>query len=57
MLKVNDIIFGLSVFKMGWHEGLWACVYKGVEVKMVNENSKSFFFFFGERERGKVLTH
>ena len=42
MLKVNDIIFGLSVFKMGWHEGLWACVYKGVEVKMVNENAKSF---------------
>ena len=42
MLKVNDIIFGLSVFKMGWHEGLWACVYKGVEVKMVNENAKNF---------------
>ena len=40
MLKVNDIIFGLSVFKMGWHEGLWAC--KGVEVKMVNENAKNF---------------
>ena len=42
MLKVNDIIFGLSVFKMRWHEGLWACVYKGVEVKMVNENAKNF---------------
>ena len=42
-LKVNDIIFGLSVFEMTQHRGLWAYVYKGVEVKMANGNSKSFF--------------
>ena len=41
-LKVNAIIFGLSVFKMRWHEGLCAWVYKGVEVKRVNGNAKSF---------------
>ena len=41
-LKVNDIIFGLSVFEMTQHRGLWAYVYKRVEVKMVNENAKSF---------------
>ena len=27
---------------MRWHEGLWACVYKGVGVKRVNRNAKSF---------------
>ena len=27
---------------MKWHEGLWACVYKAVEVKWVNGNAKSF---------------
>ena len=42
MLKVNDIVFGLSVFEMGWHEGPWTCIYKGVEVKRVNGNTKSF---------------
>ena len=41
-LKVNDIVFCLSKFEMTWHERLWACVYKKVEVKMVNENAKSF---------------
>ena len=30
-LKVNDIVFGMSVFEMRWHEGLWAYVYIGVE--------------------------
>ena len=29
---------------MGWHEGLWACVYKGVEVKWMNENAKSSLY-------------
>ena len=47
-LKVNDIIFGLSVFEMRWHGELWACVYKWVEVKMVNGNAKSFLC---EREK------
>ena len=41
-LKVNDIVFCLSVFDIGWHEGLWACVYKGVKVKRVNGNVNSF---------------
>ena len=41
-LKINDIVFCLSVFKIEWHEGLWTCVYKGVEVKMMNGNAKSF---------------
>ena len=41
-LKVNDIVFCLSVFEIRWYEGLWAYVYKGVELKMVNENAKSF---------------
>ena len=27
---------------MRWHEELWAYVYKGVEIKRVNENAKSF---------------
>ena len=27
---------------MTWHEGLWACVYKWVEVKSMNGNVKSF---------------
>ena len=34
-MKVNDIVPGLGVFEMGWHERLWACVYKGVEVQGV----------------------
>ena len=42
-LKVNDIVFCLSIFEMGWNERLWTCVYKGVEVKRVNENAKSFW--------------
>ena len=51
-LKVNDIVFGLGVFEMGWHEGLWACVYKGVEVqgvKRVNGNAKSFVYVREEK--------
>ena len=31
MLKVNDIVFGMCVFEMRYHERLWACIYKGVE--------------------------
>ena len=27
---------------MKWHEGLWVCVYKGVKVKTMDENAKSF---------------
>ena len=54
MLKVNDIVFGLSVFEMGWHEGLWTCIYKGVEVKRVNGNTKSFLWV-GERKSLKTL--
>ena len=30
------------VFEMRWHGELWACVYKWVEVKMVNGNGKRF---------------
>ena len=41
-LKVNDIVFCLSVFEMRWYERLWTCVYKGVEEKRVNGNAKSF---------------
>ena len=41
-LKINDIVFCLSVFKIERHEGLWTCVYIGVEVKMMNGNAKSF---------------
>ena len=41
-LKVNDIVFCLNVFEMGWYETLWTCVYKGVEMKRVNGNAKSF---------------
>jgi len=48
-LKTKNIVFGLGKLEMGWHEGLWACVYKGVEVKRVNENVKRFLL-----ERGKV---
>ena len=40
----------LSVFEMGWHEELCAYVYKGVEVKMVNGNAKSFFVCVWERK-------
>ena len=38
---------------MGWHEGLWACVYKGVEVKWMNENAKSSLYV---RERKGLET-
>ena len=38
---------------MGYHEGLWACVYKGVEVKRVNRNAKSFLCV---RERKNLET-
>ena len=39
---------------MRWHEGLlWACVYKGVEVKRVNRNAKSFLCV---RERKNLET-
>ena len=41
-LKVNDIVFCLSISEMGWYERLWTCVHKGVEVKRVNGNAKSF---------------
>ena len=41
-LKVNDIIFGWSVCEIGLHEWLWASTYKGVEVKIVSGNVKSF---------------
>ena len=34
--------FFLSVFEIEWHEGLWICVYKGVKVKAVDGNAKSF---------------
>ena len=34
-LKVNHIIFFLCVFDMGYHEGLWVGIYKGVEVQEV----------------------
>ena len=27
------------IIEMGWHKGLWACVYKGVEAKRVNGNA------------------
>ena len=27
---------------MGWHEGMWACIYKGLEMKRVNENVNNF---------------
>ena len=52
-LKVNDIIFCLSVFEMGWYERLWICVYKGVKVKRMNRNAKSFCMCEG----WKVLKH
>ena len=45
-LKVINIaffFFPLSVFEMKWHEGLWVCVYKGVKVKTMDGNAKSFF--------------
>ena len=41
-LKVNDIVFCPSVFEMRWYERPWTCVYKGVKVKRVNGNAKSF---------------
>ena len=44
-LKVNDIVFCLSVFEMGWYERLWTCVYKGVEVKKVKNAFKSPLIF------------
>ena len=41
-LKVNEIVFGLGVFEMGWHEGLWECIHKEAEVEIVNGIAKSF---------------
>ena len=41
-LKLNDIIFFLSIFEIGGSERLWTGVYKGVKVKMMNRNAKSF---------------
>ena len=41
-LKLNEIIFFLSVFEIGWYERLWTCVYKGIKVKMMSGNAKSF---------------
>ena len=41
-LKVNDIVFCLSVFEMRWYERLWTYVYKWVEVKRVKGNAKSY---------------
>ena len=38
-LKINDIVFGLCVFDMGWYEEFWVGIFKGIEVqevKMVN---------------------
>ena len=52
-LNVNDIVFCLSVFEMGWHEGLWKCVYKGVEVKRLNGNAKKILCV---RERKSLET-
>ena len=40
-LKLNDIVFCLSVLEMGWHEAR-GCGYKGVEVRRVNGNTKIF---------------
>ena len=42
-VEANDIIFFISVFEIEWYERLWTCVYKGVKVKMMNRNAKSFF--------------
>ena len=39
---------------MELHEVLWAFVYKGVEVKRVNGNTKNFFMC--ERERKSLET-
>ena len=32
-MKINEIVFGLFVFQMGWHEGLRLGIYKGIEVQ------------------------
>ena len=40
-MKVNDIVFSLCVFDMGWHEWLWVSIYKGVELRSVRgENAE-----------------
>ena len=36
---------------MAWSQELWVCVHKGVKVRMVNGNAKSFLWW----ERGTVL--
>ena len=40
---------------MRWCEGLWACVYKEVEVKRVNRNAKNFLCV-KERKNLETLT-
>ena len=42
-LKVNDIVFCLSVFEMRWYERLWTYVYKWVEVKKGKRKCKELF--------------
>ena len=42
IVVVVVVVFFLSVFEIEWHEGLWICVYKGVKVKAVDGNAKSF---------------
>ena len=43
-LKVNDIIFFLSVFEIGRYERLCTCVYKGVKVKSAFKSPLIFVF-------------
>ena len=53
-MKVNDIVFSHSEFEMRWQKGLWACTYKGVKVKIVNGNAKSFLCMW-ERKSLEIL--
>ena len=48
--------FCLSVFEIGWYERLWTCVYKGVKVKRMNGNEKSFSCVW-EMESLETLNH
>ena len=51
---MNSFLFYCDV---GWHEGPWVIIYKGVEVqevKMMNRNAKNFVCIF---EGGVVLKH
>ena len=56
-MKVYTIVLGLGVIEMECHEGLQACIYKGVEVQRVKKvNAKSCVCVFvcvceSERER------